>query len=55
MLSLLLSLPAAEADEVLRYYDEVPSTLNPLYADDLADLRAQTLVFDGLFSLPPFA
>jgi hypothetical protein len=44
---------AGRADEPLRYYDEVPSTLNPLYADDLADVRAQSLVFDRLFDRSP--
>lgn len=40
---------ASDRDEVLRFYDEQPSTLNPLYADDLADVRAQSLVFDRIF------
>ncbi len=33
----------------LRVGDELPATLNPLYANTLADLRAQELVWERLF------
>lgn len=57
-MTLSLSLWAAalaQDGQALRFYDELPSTLNPLYADDLADLRAQSLVFDRLFDRSPIA
>lgn len=57
MISLLLAasaaaapMGAAPAGDTLRFVDEVPTTLNPLYAATLADVRAQALVYDWLFS-----
>jgi hypothetical protein len=39
----------AQAVEPVVVHDTLPSTLNPLYGQDLADMRAQQLVFTRLF------
>ena len=39
---------ALAGDRALTYIDDLPTTLNPLYATTLADHRAHQLIFDRL-------
>lgn len=39
----------ALASPSIVYYDELPDTLNPLYLDEIEEIRAAELVFDRLF------
>lgn len=39
---------AAPTSEAVRFADELPTTLNPLFAATMADVRAQELIFDRL-------
>jgi len=46
---LLAPVPALAAPSRVVIGDVLPTTLNPLYAEHMADLRAQQLVFERLW------
>jgi len=56
ILGLLIGTAAeAKAPDKLIVYDELPSTLNPLYATSMTDIRAQELVYERLFFTTPIS